>query len=70
MKTARKHISIRLSSLERNALRIIADQEGVCPTEMMRILLREGTYRRGIQPLIFASSANEICNPEVQFEKS
>ncbi len=70
MKNVRRPLSIRISSLEKNALKMMAEQDGVCPAEMMRILLREGSIRRGIQPLIFAAGANEIIGAEVQHENT
>ena len=67
METIRKPLSIRLSGLEKKALEIMAHQEGVCPAEMMRILLREGTQMRGIRPLIFAGEFQQF-NYEVIHE--
>ena len=65
----RKPLSIRLSGLERQALDLIADQEGRNQSEMLRELIREGAIRRGLIPLCFASELMSFKN-EVELDKT
>lgn len=49
-------ISFRATPKERQAIKVMARQEGLRFSEMLRVLVREGAERRGIGPIAFVGN--------------
>jgi hypothetical protein len=62
-------VSFRVSPLELKAIRLLAGQEGMNQSEMLRACIREAATARGIMPLCYAADINQFTNiPEVNLE--